>query len=72
MSHWKQFLDEAGEGKLWKVATYMKSQEAWGCTPAMHVGANELTENKEKVQAFLETFSQPRHPWNSHGSLSLS
>ena len=55
-SHWKQFLDEAGEGKLWKAATYMKPQEAWGCTPAMHVGANELTENKEKAQAFLETF----------------
>jgi hypothetical protein len=27
-SHWKQFLDEAGEGKLWKAATYMKPREA--------------------------------------------
>lgn len=26
-SHWKQFLDEAGEGKLWKAATYMKPRE---------------------------------------------
>ncbi|KAI3260240.1 hypothetical protein CBS147308_10345 [Penicillium roqueforti] len=55
-SHWKQFLDEAGEGKLWKAATYMKPREAWGCIPALHVGTNELTENKEKAQAFLDSF----------------
>jgi hypothetical protein len=22
-THWKEFLDKAGEGQLWKVATYM-------------------------------------------------
>ena len=55
-SHWKQFLDEAGEGKLWKAATYMKPQEAWGCVPALHVGTNELIENKDKAQAFLDAF----------------
>jgi hypothetical protein len=55
-SHWKQFLDEAGEGKLWKAATYMKPREAWGCIPALHVGANELIENEDKAQAFLDAF----------------
>ena len=55
-SHWKQFLDEAGEGKLWKAATYMKPREAWGCIPALHVGTNELTENEDKAQAFLDAF----------------
>jgi len=55
-SHWRQFLDEAGEGKLWKAATYMKPREAWGCTPALRVGSEELTENKDKAQAFLEAF----------------
>jgi ribonuclease HI len=55
-SHWQQFLDEAGEGKLWKAATYMKPREAWGCTPALRVGSEELTENKDKAQAFLEAF----------------
>ncbi|OGE46890.1 hypothetical protein PENARI_c093G11063, partial [Penicillium arizonense] len=55
-SHWKQFLDEAGEGKLWKAATYMKPREAWGCVPALHVGTNELIENEDKAQAFLDAF----------------
>ena len=55
-SHWKQFLDEAGEGKLWNAATYMKPREAWGCVPALHVGTNELIENEDKAQAFLGTF----------------
>lgn len=60
----------------------MKPREAWGCTPAMHVGAKELTENKEKAQAFLETFfpemDEPHKgqltqaPWNSRGSPSPS
>ncbi|KAJ5839473.1 uncharacterized protein N7525_004661 [Penicillium rubens] len=52
----KQFLDEAGEGKLWKAAIYTKPREAWGCIPALHVATNELTENKEKAQAFLDAF----------------
>ena len=55
-SHWRQFLDEAGEGKLWKAATYMKPREAWGCIPALRVGSEELTENKDKAQAFLDAF----------------
>ena len=54
--HWKQFLDEAGEGKLWKSATYMKPREAWGCIPTLRVGDNELTGNEEKAQAFLDSF----------------
>ena len=37
-SHWKQFLDEAGEGKLWKAATYIRPRDSWGCIPAHKVG----------------------------------
>ncbi|KAI2756346.1 hypothetical protein DTO006G1_7986 [Penicillium roqueforti] len=55
-SHWKRFLDEAGEGKLWKAATYMKPRDAWGCIPALQDGTNEFIENEEKAQAFLNTF----------------
>ncbi|KAJ5240343.1 reverse transcriptase [Penicillium citrinum] len=55
-THWRRFLDEAGEGKLWKAATYMKPREAWGCVPALRVGSEELIENKDKAQAFLEAF----------------
>ncbi|KXG45142.1 reverse transcriptase [Penicillium griseofulvum] len=55
-SHWKQFLDEAGEGKLWKAATYMKPRETWGCTPALQVGSEELTQNEDKAKTLLEAF----------------
>lgn len=55
-SHWKQFLDEAGEGKLWKAATYMKPREAWGCIPTLQVGDNKLTGNEEKARTLLDSF----------------
>jgi ribonuclease HI len=55
-SYWKQFLNGAGEGKLWKAASYMKPREAWGCVPALQVDSNELAENEDKAQAFLDTF----------------
>lgn len=55
-SHWKQFLDKAGEGKLWKAATYIRPRESWGCIPALKVGDREVTENQEKAQAFMDSF----------------
>ena len=55
-SLWKQFLDETVEGKIWKAVSYMKPREAWGCVPALRVGASELAENEEKAQAFLDAF----------------
>jgi hypothetical protein len=55
-SHWKEVLDGAGEGKLWKAATYMKPRDAWGCVPALQVNSSELAENEDKAQAFLDTF----------------
>ncbi|KAJ5152552.1 hypothetical protein N7492_009832 [Penicillium capsulatum] len=55
-SHWKQFLDEAGEGKLWKAATYMRPRDSWGCIPALKLGDREVTENQEKAQAFMDSF----------------
>ncbi|CEJ62845.1 Putative Reverse transcriptase [Penicillium brasilianum] len=55
-SRWKQFLDEAGEGKLWKAATYMKPRDSWGCVPTLRVDDHEVTENEPKAQAFLNSF----------------
>jgi ribonuclease HI len=55
-SHWKQFLDKAGEGKLWKAATYMKPRESWGCVPALQTGTEEHTENEDKARVFLDAF----------------
>lgn len=56
MSHWKQFLDEAGEGKLWKAATYMKPRETWGYVPTLQIGDRDVTGNQEKAQAFMDIF----------------
>ena len=61
-SHWRQFLDEAGEGKLWKAATYMKPRDSWGCIPALKVGDREATDNQEKAQAFMDSFFPPMAP----------
>lgn len=55
-SHWKQFLDTAGEGMLWKAATYMKPREAWCCVPALRVGSHDLLENEDKAAAFIDCF----------------
>ncbi|CAG8891920.1 unnamed protein product [Penicillium nalgiovense] len=55
-SHWKQFLDEAGEGKPWKAATYMKPRETWGCVPALRVGSDDCTQNEDKARAFMDAF----------------
>jgi hypothetical protein len=52
-SHWKQFLDPAREGILWKAVTYMKPREALGCVPALQVDTDELTENEDMAQAII-------------------
>ncbi|KAL2696035.1 hypothetical protein AAEP93_003335 [Penicillium crustosum] len=59
-SHWKQFLDEAGEGKLWKA--YMKPRETWDCVPALRVGSEECAQNEEKAKAFLDAFFPAMSP----------
>lgn len=74
-THWKQFLDEAGEGKLWKAATYMKPRETWGCIPTLQVGLEEITRNEDKAKAFLDTFfpaintPEPGPPTSPHPEL---
>ncbi|GFG00714.1 hypothetical protein IFM53868_10832 [Aspergillus udagawae] len=55
-SHWKEFLDGAGEGMLWKATTYIKPRETWGSVPSLQVGCNELVDNEDKARAFLDTF----------------
>ena len=56
-SHWKTFLNEAGEVNLWKA--YMKPRDSWDCTPALKVGNREVADNKEKAQAFMDSFFPP-------------
>lgn len=55
-THWKQFLDEAKEGQLWKAATYMRPRESYASIPSLKVGAGEISDNKDKAKAFCEAF----------------
>ena len=55
-THWKEFLDKAQEGHLWKAATYMRPRDHYTNIPALKVGSEEVTENQDKAKAFLEAF----------------
>ncbi|KAJ6103651.1 reverse transcriptase [Penicillium sp. IBT 16267x] len=63
----------------------LKPRETWGCTPALKVGSEELTQNEDKAKAFLEAFfpamntpdpspptsPQPELPWHSITELEI-
>ena len=55
-THWKEFLDKAQEGHLWKTATYMRPQDPYTNIPTLKVGSEEVTKNQDKAKAFLEAF----------------
>lgn len=55
-THWKEFLDKAQEGHLWKAATYMRPRNPHINIPALKTGSEEATENEAKAKVFLETF----------------
>jgi hypothetical protein len=55
-THWKEFLDKAQEGHLWKTATYMRPRDPYTNIPILTVGMEEVSNNKEKAKAFLEAF----------------
>ena len=55
-THWKEFLDKAQEGHLWKTATYMCPRDPYTNIPALKMGSEEVTENQDKAKAFLEAF----------------
>ncbi|BAE66183.1 unnamed protein product [Aspergillus oryzae RIB40] len=54
--HWREFLDKAGEGHLWKAATYMRPRDADMSIPTLKVDTKEVTDNQEKAEVFLEAF----------------
>ncbi|CEL11943.1 Putative Reverse transcriptase [Aspergillus calidoustus] len=55
-AHWKEFLDKAQEGDLWRAATYMRPRDPHTSIPALRVGSREVTKNEAKAKAFLEAF----------------
>jgi hypothetical protein len=55
-SHWKSFLDRAGEGHLWKAATYMRPREDYANIPPLKVDSKEFADNQDKAKIFRDTF----------------
>ncbi|EED11836.1 polymerase, putative [Talaromyces stipitatus ATCC 10500] len=55
-AHWKEFLDKAQEGHLWKAAIYMRPRDSYTNIPPLKVGSEEVTENNAKARVFLEIF----------------
>lgn len=55
-SHWREFLDKAGEGHMWKAATYMRPRDAYTSIPAINVDTEEVTDNQRKAETFLDPF----------------
>jgi hypothetical protein len=55
-THWKEFLDTAQEGYLWKAATYMRPRDSYTNIPPLKIGSEEITENDAKARIFLGTF----------------
>src|ERR1700712_2277321 len=55
-THWKEFLDTASAGNLWKAAKYMGPRDNYANIPPLIVGEHEIAENNEKAQILLESF----------------
>lgn len=49
-THWKEFLDKAQEGHLWKAATYMRPRDSHTNIPPLKVGSEEVTANDAKAR----------------------
>ncbi len=54
--HWKEFLDRASEGRLWKAASYMGPRESYSSIPALKVGSEEVSDNESKARILMESF----------------
>jgi len=54
--HWKEFLDKADEGHLWKTASYMSPRNDYANIPTLEVDSEEFTDNHDKARIFLESF----------------
>lgn len=55
-AHWKAFLDKAGEGHLWKAASYMGPRADYANIPALKVDSKEIADNQDKANVFMDTF----------------
>jgi hypothetical protein len=54
--HWRQFLDQAGEGHLWKVVTYLQPQVLYATIPPLLENNKEATRNQDNPRVLMESF----------------
>jgi hypothetical protein len=54
--HWKEFLDSAGEGHLWKATAYTPTRESYTSIPPLRRETEEITDQAEKAKLLMETF----------------
>jgi hypothetical protein len=55
-AHWKEYLDKAREGHLWKAVTYMHLCDDYISIPPLTIGIEEVVDNDIKAKAFLNSF----------------
>jgi hypothetical protein len=55
-AHWKEFLDSAGEGHLWKAISYTRARESYASIPPLRRETEEITDHTEKAKLLMETF----------------
>jgi hypothetical protein len=55
-SHWREFLDNASSGKLWKAATHMGPRKNYANIPPLKVGETEVADNQDKARVLMESF----------------
>jgi hypothetical protein len=55
-SHWKEFLDNAKAGNLWKAAVYIGPRDNYANIPLLKVGEREVADDNSKAQPLLEYF----------------
>ena len=65
-SHWKEFLDQAGKGNLWKAAKYTYHNDQYAPISPLTAEGRTATTSEDKAQMLLETFfPTPTEPVSS-------
>ena len=55
-THWKEFLDNASSGSLWKAAIYMRPRDNYANIPPLQVRETEIVDNQDKARVLIESF----------------
>lgn len=70
-THWKELLDSAGKGHLWKAASYMRPRESYGSIPPLKRETGEITDNADKAKLFMESFFPKMAPPENEADMEL-